>query len=83
MLQLFQAGSVGTVQSSSSFTGRPAICLSAPTVRDVYRKRAIWLSPGSLHLSARFILVLFLFLFLSFFPDIFFLYVTTESSQTV
>lgn len=47
-LQLFQAESVGTVQSF----GRPAICLSTPTVRDVYRKRAIWLSPGSLHLSA-------------------------------
>lgn len=31
-LQLFQAVSVGTVQSSSSFTSRLAICLSAPTV---------------------------------------------------
>lgn len=51
-LQLFQAESVGTVQSFSSFTDRPAICLSAPTVRNVYRKRAIWLSPDSLRLSA-------------------------------
>lgn len=30
----FSAESVGTVQSFSSFTGRPAICLSAPAARE-------------------------------------------------
>lgn len=75
-MQLFQAESVGTVQSSSSFTGRPAICLSAPTVRDVlYTGRGQFGYLLALYTSQYSTLYFFLFFF---FTD--FQHVTTKSS---